>query len=775
MNHRHTIEEIISPNNEAIVGATDPGDEIDSVDALQGKNFRSVDFRNLENFPDAFLAIDSSWRVTFANKRALSLFGVSSDDLIDHILWDVVPELVGHPFYEADHEAVATKTAAQVEAYYAPLGMWLEKRIYPAGSGIITFLRDITQNKMAAEVIRTSEAKYRRLAESGVIGINVWDYDGKITWANETFLSMTGYTLDDVANGLISTHDLTPDDWQWTSDKIYKLLRERGQFHTFQKEYYRKDRTRVPVLVGGALLDDGENGISFVIDMTEQRRVEAALRESEYRLRFALQTGRLGSVHVDLKTGEILEATETFRDHIGVPTNAFLDDAVYFQTIHPDDRARVRETRAASIAQHVEYDVEFRCVWPDSTIHWLTAHGCPIYNDDGEAVRLVGVTQDITERKLQETHARIVLQEAQDRADRDPLTDLYNHRAFHNRYISASSRALSDGARLAVVMLDLDNFKFFNDVYGHAVGDEVLIQVAERLRAACRRGDTLSRFGGDEFAVLIADVGAAREEDIAARLQSALNGMAYLPSDSNTSIPITASLGIAFLPGDSTDRAEVLRIADERLRRAKSGESSDTEADQIRKAVTSSIEGFSMLDALVTAVDNKDRYTRKHSEDVMTNCLLIARAMNLTAEEVQDIGVAALLHDVGKIGVPDAILRKPGRLTDAEYAAVKQHPEMGAIMVSAVPGLEETLNAIRYHHERWDGKGYPEGLSKIHTPLSARLMAVADAYSAMTTDRPYRQGMSVGTALDILEKGAGTQWDPEIVAVFLAAKREAVC
>ena len=182
-----------------------------------------------------------------------------------------------------------------------------------------------------------------------------------------------------------------------------------------------------------------------------------------------------------------------------------------------------------------------------------------------------------------------------------------------------------------------------------------------------------------------------------------------------------------------------------------------------------------MLDALVTAVDNKDKYTRQHSEDVMGYSLLIARELGLGEEEQRTLAVSALLHDVGKIGVPDAILRKPGQLTEEEFKAVRQHPTMGAALVSTVTGLEATLDAVRHHHERWDGGGYPSGLRGAETPLMARLMAVADAFSAMTTDRPYRSGMDKVKALSILEDGAGTQWDPECIQSLLNALTHQQC
>ena len=153
----------------------------------------------------------------------------------------------------------------------------------------------------------------------------------------------------------------------------------------------------------------------------------------------------------------------------------------------------------------------------------------------------------------------------------------------------------------------------------------------------------------------------------------------------------------------------------------------------------------------------------------MEYSLMIACELGLDEDAQQTIGIAALLHDVGKIGVPDAILRKPGNLTEQEFDAVKQHPVMGAVIIGAVPGLEKILDAVHHHHERWDGGGYPFGLTGLETPLIARLMAVADAFSAMTTDRPYRKGMKAEKALAILKAGAGSQWDPECVGAFINA------
>ena len=178
---------------------------------------------------------------------------------------------------------------------------------------------------------------------------------------------------------------------------------------------------------------------------------------------------------------------------------------------------------------------------------------------------------------------------------------------------------------------------------------------------------------------------------------------------------------------------------------------------------------LSCLGDLVKAVDDKDQYTRKHSEDVMVYCAMIAAELGLDRSTQQTAALGGLLHDVGKIKIADAVLGKPGRLADDEFATVKLHPEIGAEIVSSIKGLEGISDAVRYHHERWDGQGYPSGLAGEQIPLIARLIAVADAYSAMTTDRPYRQGMEIDEACSILKDGANTQWDEKCVSAFLRA------
>ena len=419
-----------------------------------------------------------------------------------------------------------------------------------------------------------------------------------------------------------------------------------------------------------------------------------------------------------------------------------------------------------------DYKAEYRVIRRDGSIRWIYVHGTFLFNEGLTATEFIGATQDITERKAYEQERERALVEAKKLADLDPLTGLLNHRAFHIRFADVARRTTRAKESLAIAMLDIDNFKFFNDAYGHAAGDEVLRVVADRLGTSCVDCEAVGRFGGDEFALLVGNVGDESVSSIESRLLEALADLNYEPDGADVVIPLSVSVGAVKFPEVDTDRIKALKLADDRMLWHKTGGQDEEDAQEIRSMALRRISNFTLLDALVVAVDNKDRYTKRHSEDTARYAILIADELGLDEKTRDNLAISALLHDVGKIGVPDSILRKPGMLDDVEFDAVKQHPTMGAIIVSAVPGLEGTLDAMQHHHERWDGEGYPFGLVGDQIPEVARQIAVADSFSAMTTDRPYRKGMEIERALSILEAGAGTQWDPDIVAAFIRGYRK---
>jgi len=366
-------------------------------------------------------------------------------------------------------------------------------------------------------------------------------------------------------------------------------------------------------------------------------------------------------------------------------------------------------------------------------------------------------------------------QQARRWAERDGVTNLFNHRAMQEKLGQEMLRAHQTGTELTVVMMDLDNFKFFNDTYGHPVGDGVLVTVAQCLRDCCRNSDILGRYGGDEFIVLLPDSSVEDALQICRCIETRLEQESYGEGgEEERRIPIGLSFGAAVYPHDGRTPLEILTVADANLYDAKRGGSPLAQVNknedilETRHLKENGVGGsFGVLDALVTAIDNKDHYTRRHSEDVTHWAILMGRELGFSEETLRTVRISGLLHDVGKIAVPDAILRKPGRLSDDEFAILQQHPVFGALIVKDVPNLPEVLGGIRHHHERFDGKGYPDKLTGAEIPMLGRLLAVPDCFSAMTTNRPYRKALEWSEALAEIERGNGTQFDPQMAEAFL--------
>ena len=351
-------------------------------------------------------------------------------------------------------------------------------------------------------------------------------------------------------------------------------------------------------------------------------------------------------------------------------------------------------------------------------------------------------------------------------ARRDPVTDLFNHGTVVEVLSEALETARSGQGVVAVALLDVDNFTLVNEVHGHAAGDELLRRVAT-LAEYVDETWTVGRFGPDEFLVVAPHASVSRLEGVLGAFRRRLKEGSVQFGESEQ-LPITFSAGIAGCPEQADNATELISSVTITLTEAKS-----SGGDMIRVADRTADEradarGFDVLQGLVIAVDNKDRYTKRHSEDVARYATFIARRLGLDEEFQSTVRLAGLLHDVGKIGIPDTILRKPGQLSPDEADVVKQHVALGDAIVRDLPNIELVRAGIRHHHERWDGNGYLHGLEHETIPLIARILSVADVFSAMTTTRPYRKALPLTEALKRLGDAAGTQLDETLVTAFIS-------
>lgn len=390
---------------------------------------------------------------------------------------------------------------------------------------------------------------------------------------------------------------------------------------------------------------------------------------------------------------------------------------------------------------------------------------------------LVAARQIMGQRDLIATHAQ--LHEAHATlaalATTDPLTGLANHRAVVAAIDHELERAHRYSRECALLFIDIDHFKALNDSGGHSAGDQALVELGDVVRSRLRTIDGVGRWGGEEFVIWLPETGGPGAMQTAERVRAAIAAHVFGAAGGSH---LTCSLGVAVFPADGSTRTALIDAADQAMYAAKrlGRNQALAAADPAVAALVGGSGGGSSradqalmgaVDALAHLVDIRDSYTGTHASDVATFSNALALRVTHTAEEARTISLAARLHDIGKVAIPDAVLQKPGRLTAEEWTVMRTHSAVGADVVSRIPSLRSIAPLIRSHHEHWDGSGYPDGLRAAAIPLGARIIAVADAYDAMISGRPYRQGASRDEALAELERCSGSQFDAKLVGIFV--------
>lgn len=369
----------------------------------------------------------------------------------------------------------------------------------------------------------------------------------------------------------------------------------------------------------------------------------------------------------------------------------------------------------------------------------------------------------------------------------DGLTALYNHRFMMERCNCEFSRTKRYNSGLSCVLIDIDNFKQFNDTYGHQFGDFVLKKLGALLKDTARSSDICGRYGGEEFMILIP---RPLEEAMEYVLRLHRTIAEHVFSDGENSARITVSIGLADYRPDMMEWSEMIARADQVLYLAKNSgrnlvrvwaEKNDEPEELIDNGSVNTLKKqftdiyqqmkssyVESANALLKAIDAKDHYTFRHSRNVARYAIALAEALGLRKQEIETIKNAALLHDLGKIGIDEQLLVKKDNLSSAEYETIKKHPVIAVNIIKNISLLAKEIPLILHHHERYDGLGYPHGLKANEIPLGARILAIADAFDAMTTCRQFRAKMTPAEALQRIAAEKAHQFDPQLVDVFLS-------
>lgn len=360
----------------------------------------------------------------------------------------------------------------------------------------------------------------------------------------------------------------------------------------------------------------------------------------------------------------------------------------------------------------------------------------------------------------------------------DGLTEVYNHRYFHDALRSCIGISKQNGEFLSLVFIDLDYFKYYNDLYGHQKGDEVLKRIAELLRESVRKKDIVSRYGGEEFAIILPSTSEDEAMDIAEKIRIKIEDTYFEGQENQPRGNLTASMGVSVYPTKALDDVELLKSADDALYRAKFFKKNRVEnyvsiLDELKNNIEEKhIELIASIKTLISIINAKDRYTYAHTERVVVYSRLLSKKLGLSEEEQKTLIYGSYMHDIGKINIPKEVLIKKMPLNDEEWNILKSHSESGVEIVQGVESLSNVIPLILHHHEKYNGTGYPDRLSGENIPYLARALTVVDSFDAMTSDRPYNKSKTYEEAINELKKCSGTQFDPEIVKVFISVIEE---
>lgn len=410
---------------------------------------------------------------------------------------------------------------------------------------------------------------------------------------------------------------------------------------------------------------------------------------------------------------------------------------------------------------------------------------------------IVAVYEDVTKRKNDELELVKSNEKLRESALIDSYTGLYNHRYLEEVIEAEFHRAKRYAHSLAIIMLDIDYFKSINDVYGHQFGDFVLKQFASQIKKMVRRYDIVVRFGGEEFIIISPGIDRQQALALSQRILEVLNLHNF--GNKKHQVKLKVSIGAVSYPEDrGRSGMDLVNSADEVLNKAKELGGNrvylltDIKKEHVAiangrnkvlniKALKGKIDKLnkranqSLTEAILAfakTIELKDHYTGEHVEITGHYATLIANRLGLSKEDVEFIRQASILHDLGKIGISEKILLKKSKLTKKEFEEIKKHPQIGADILRPIHFLRGLIPIVFYHHERWDGKGYPTCIKGEEIPIGARIMALADVYQALTSDRPYRKAYSKARALKIIKEGSGTQFDPRITGIFLKILQE---
>ena len=608
-------------------------------------------------------------------------------------------------------------------------------------------------NKKSQEIqkvaiqLHESEALFKAVFNQAPIGIATISKDSKVAMANPVYQSMIEFTHENVVknNWKQMSH---PDDlakemplfkaFQMGENEGYELIK---RLKNEQDEYRWINLIIRPLRLGE---DTRDNYLCIIQDVHEQVKTMEALQESERSKSLLLShlPGMAYRCRYD-RDWTMEYVSPGCKDLTGYDANDFIENKKlrFSDIIDPQYQETLYNQWSQVILKHDNFKAEYEITTVDDSRKWVLELGQAVYDSNGTVLALEGIIIDITDVKLRD--AQIEYMDMH-----DVLTGVFNRKYLEIETIRMNQALYCP---LVVLIADINGVRLINDAFGYKEGDQLIIQAASILKQSCGRDALVFRTGGDEFTVLIPHQPEQDIHEMISRIKHHID--LYNEQVENPALNLSLSLGTATRANLNTSFEQVMKNAVESLHKNKLLE---------RKSHFSSV-----IASMQATMIEKSEETEEHTERLAEYVRKMGEWLNLNQSQMDNLILLSMLHDIGKIGIPEHILHKPGKLTDEEWVIMRKHTEIGYRIALASPELHSIAPYILSHHERWDGKGYPNGIKGEDIPLLARILSIVDAYDAMTQDRVYRMGMSKEDAIHELRRCAGTQFDSSLVDLFI--------
>lgn len=607
----------------------------------------------------------------------------------------------------------------------------------------VTENHDISERKLGKNELEKSKSSFRIITDSINDAILMMDPNGMISFWNPGAEGILGYT-DAEAIGQ-NLHDLiAPSQYHEAHKMAFSMFQQTGQGSVIGKtldfEACRKDHTMIHIQLSlsAIYMDDGWHSMGIIRDITDRKLAEVLLKESETRLIAAQKMAHVGNWELNLNTKKMWASEEAFNIY-GIDYHSqYIPLELARKSVLPEYREKLDIALQDLIVKNKNYNVEFQLEnLKTGQLHFVHSIGDLILDDDGKASKVIGTIQDITDNKLKE-------EKIMNLSFRDQLTGLYNRRFYEEELIRLDTKK---NLPLTILMGDINGLKLVNDSFGHNMGDELIKKVAEVITKACRADAVISRIGGDEFVVLLPNTDGFEAEQMLKRIKD-LSLMETVGS-----LCVSISFGYETKLHEDDQIKDVFKKAEDQMYHRKLFESPSMRGKTV--------------ETIIKTLYEKNKREEQHSHRVSKICETMGEVLGLSEYKIKELKTVGLLHDIGKIAIDERILNKPGELTGDEWTEIKRHSEIGYRILSTINEMSEMAEYVLAHQEKWDGTGYPKGLKGEEIPLESRIIAIVDAYDAMTSERSYRSIMPAEAVLKELQENAGFQFDPELVSIFI--------